>query len=313
MRSTNVTTRAVSSGLPNSAEPSCAVLVLSCARYADLWRPCTALLRQHWPDCPWAVYIGTDGGEVPLPQIRFLVCEPDLPWSDCVLAHLRRLDHDYVLLMLEDFFLRDRVDTAKVCAAVRQISALRGVCLRLIPRPGPARRDAIPGYPGIGRLGIGAEYRVSTQAALWQRTALCDLLQSGESAWEFENQASLRSNRLFPDGFYGVYRSLFPYRHHVVERGKWFPWDAYSFGKKNIGCDFSRRPIMSLTETARFRNFAGKLEGRAGGKWPGLEENSSTNHISGLAVRRDCIRAMAIVSALECMPGPIAGKQSAGR
>jgi hypothetical protein len=38
------------------------------------------------------------------------------------------------------------------------------------------------------------------------------------------------------------------YRNHVVERGKWFPKEARLFKQMNIGCDFSRRPVMSASE-----------------------------------------------------------------
>ena len=77
------------------------------------------------------------------------------------------------------------------------------------------------------------------------------MIKPGESIWEFEMKGSRRSD-VYADGFYGVKRDLFPYRHHVVERGKWFPWEAWSFGRKGIGCDFSRRKVMTFREASRW-------------------------------------------------------------
>jgi hypothetical protein len=97
---------------------------------------------------------------------------------------------------------------------------------------------------------VGSSYRVSTQAALWHRKSLLALLEPNESAWQFETAATNRSDRLYAVGFFGVFDSAFPYRHHVVEKGKWFPWEARRFDRMNIGCDFSSRDIMTIQESA---------------------------------------------------------------
>lgn len=223
---------------------TCAVLVPSCEAYSDLWTPFFTLFFRHWPRCPWPVFLGSDGGTFQHDRVRFLTCPPGLPWSDCVIAYLRQIEAKWVLFCLEDFFLRRDVAPGRLEQCCDQIEALDGTCLRLVRRPPPARRDVLPADASLGVLPPGAAYRVSTQAAIWRRDHLLRLLQPGESAWQFETQASLRSDALFPGGFFGVYRDVFPYRHHVVERGQWFPWEARRFGRMNIGCDFGRRAIM---------------------------------------------------------------------
>jgi hypothetical protein len=90
-------------------------------------------------------------------------------------------------------------------------------------------------------------YRVSTQAAIWNRETLISLMSRPESIWDFEVRGTERSSA-YAAGFYGVWRDVFPYRHHVVERGKWFPWDAYKYRKAKIGCDFDRRITMTNAE-----------------------------------------------------------------
>jgi hypothetical protein len=72
----------------------------------------------------------------------------------------------------------------------------------------------------------------------------------GETAWKFEVNGSTRSAEL--EGFAAVWREALPYRHHVIERGKWFPWAYWKFSRMNIGVDRAARPIMTVGETSKW-------------------------------------------------------------
>jgi hypothetical protein len=134
-------------------------------------------------------------------------------------------------------------------ACLEALKKLNGNMLRLVNRPKPD--VSVADFPWIGHIRPGAPYRVSTQGALWRRQDLMDLLCEGESIWQFELQGSRRSDSL--NGFYATWKPLLPYDHHVVERGKWFRNEAARFGRMGIGCDFSRRPIMTWPEMLRWR------------------------------------------------------------
>jgi hypothetical protein len=231
-------------------EELCSVLVLSCDKYSDLWKPFWTLFWRYWPDCPFPAYLGTNQEQFHHPRVRILETGADGNWTRMVRTELSALQTPYVLLSLEDFFLQSPVDTVDVLHCLTAIQQLDGVMLRLLPLPGPD--TSVTGYPWLGRCSPGRPYRLSTQTAIWRREALLDLLRDGESAWEFEIQGNRRiHNRT--DGFYCTWRPVMTYRHHVVERGKWFRQKARKFGAMNIGCDFSRRPIMTWQETLRWR------------------------------------------------------------
>jgi len=227
-----------------------AVLIPSCDAYSDLWPPFFNLWERHWPDCPFPIYLGTEKCEFVRPGITVVRATPGAAWSDCVRSYLEQIPAEYVLVALEDFFLRDRVSTGQIFRLLAEVERRGAHCLRLVPRPGPALAAALAENREIGELPVGAAYRVSTQAAIWRRESLLALLQPGESAWQFEVRASARADALFVDGFYGVFRAALPYGHHVVERGQWFPWEAFRFGCMDIGCDFRRRQIMPTGATA---------------------------------------------------------------
>ncbi len=220
--------------------PSCAVLVMSCDAYRDLWTPFFTLFRRFWPDCPFPVYLGSTQAVFADPHVNTLAAG-DSSWSRALRLCLQQIDATYVLLLLEDFFLERHVVTDTILRNLKTLEALNGIVLRLFPHPGPD--SAVPEHRGVGRLHPAAPYRVSAQAALWNRSGLMDLLRDEESPWDFEWKGSKRSQAQ-PDGFYSTYEATLLYRQ-VVERGKWFWGAARYYGRQEIGCDFAARPVMS--------------------------------------------------------------------
>jgi len=231
----------------NPLAGNCTLLVSSCDAYADLWKPYFALLRLYWSDCPFAVSLITERERPLIPGVRALALGAGLDWSSLLLKALDGVETPYVLLTLEDFFLRQHVSTPRITALFDDFKQESLQMLRLTPRPGPTIDLKHTKYGGIGP---NAAYKVSTQAAFWSVATLQQLLVSGETAAEFEINASVRSAELA--GFVAVWRQALPYRHHVVERGRWFPWDYWKFSQMDIGVDLAARPVMTAGETSRW-------------------------------------------------------------
>jgi hypothetical protein len=244
-------TYAQSSGPGEARAPAmlCTVLAPSCDAYSDLWRPFFAQFFKHWPDCPFPVCLGSNQQVFDDPRVRTITADHGNNWTNRVREQLRAIETPYVLMILEDFFLRAPVSTATVLASLDFARAADAHMVRLVPRPAPDR--AVAGQSAIGEVLPGSPYRLSTQAAIWKRETLIALMRDNESIWQFELDGSPRSASL-PDGFYAVWAPVMTYGHHVVERGKWFRSAAAEFGPMAIGCDFSRRGIMTRRETLKW-------------------------------------------------------------
>jgi hypothetical protein len=201
-----------------SSAASCALVILSCDAYRDLWTPCLTLYRRYWPDCPYPMFLVSEAAEITDARVRSLRGGTGLPWSDLVRVTVGAIDCEYVLLMLDDFFLTGRVSTSTVDARRAELRARGGAYLRLVPRPRPTAR--VPGWTDVGEHERGAPFRASLQAAFWRTRVLLDLLEPGESPWEFERNASLRSGMIGAP-FFAVRRSVLPCVD-VLERGRWF-------------------------------------------------------------------------------------------
>lgn len=246
----NMRTVFVDDGLQDNLRNQCSVLVPSCDKYSDLWKPFWSLFWQFWPDCPFPVYLGSNRETFDHPQVQAIATGDDGNWTAMFRAELQALNTPYVIVSLEDFFLQSRVNTKDVLACLSAIQALDGTMLRMVQMPGPDQ--VIPEYPMVGRCSPGRPYRLSTQTAIWNRDKLLGLLRDGESAWQFEIDGNRRIAAC-PDGFYCTWKPVMTYRHHVVERGKWFRHEARKFGGMNIGCDFTRRPVMTSWEMLCWR------------------------------------------------------------
>lgn len=234
----------------SSPNQLCSVLIPSCDSYSDLWKPFLNLFWRFWPDCPFPVYLGSNEKSSDDSRVKTIHAGGGNNWTNRVREQVQAVSTPYVLLFLEDFFLQSPVNTSDVLTCLTAIQELKGKMLRLIPRPGP---DAVvDGHPMLGHCAAGALFRSSTQTAIWQRDALLDLMRDNESIWEFEMLGSNRSNSS-PDGYFCTWKPVMTYRHHVVERGKWFRHEARKFLKMNIGCDFSRRSIMTHREMLSWR------------------------------------------------------------
>jgi hypothetical protein len=244
-------------------DPSCAVLVMSCDAYRDLWMPFFTLFWRYWPDCPFPVYLGTNTRTYDDARVVTLTAG-EHTWSKELRLNLERINTSYVLLLLEDYFLNDRVETDRILHHLKLIETLSGTVLRLYPLPGPD--VALAGNDEIGVIHRLADYRISTQAALWNRAELSAVLRDDESIWEFEQQGTARSQAKH-DGFYSTFDPVLHYRQ-VVERGEWFRWAARFYERQEIGCDFNARHVMSPVTAVkkainrRRRNWVGALTRR---------------------------------------------------
>jgi hypothetical protein len=148
----------------------CSVLIPSCDAYSDLWIPFFNLFWKHWEDCPFPVYLGNNTQHFQHPKVQLSHAGHGNNWSHRVRDQIEGVNSPYLLLCLEDSFLRRAVPTDRVSHALEALERLGGHLVRLVRRPGPDR--FAPGLPELGIIDCGAPYRVSTQTAIWKKESL---------------------------------------------------------------------------------------------------------------------------------------------
>jgi hypothetical protein len=207
--------------------------------------PNIRLLGKYWSDCPFEIYLTNElYSQSRIGKVNLMNLGGGLDWSSLLIRALKVLKTDYVLFTLDDFLLRKKVNTNEILDLLATMDSSQINMMRLIPRPGPDYR--LKNIDSYGAIAINAQYRVSTQASLWKKEVLLKILQNGESPWEFEEKGTERAKTI--PNFYCVWESPYPYYHHAIQRGKWFPWDAVFFKRMNIEVNLKNRKIMSSYE-----------------------------------------------------------------
>lgn len=165
----------------------CTVVVSSFDGFADCWAHFEYGLTKYWPDCPWTVVLLTGRAR---PEMRHLDVWPmgeDLGWAANLKNAIGRIESEYILYLQEDYWLSRPVDTARLVGWLELMHRRNWQYLRLNPCPPPER--LLSDCPDVGECVVDSKYRVSLQAAFWNRHFLDDLLYVGEDGWDFESRS----------------------------------------------------------------------------------------------------------------------------
>lgn len=201
-----------------------AILISSYDGSEDLWHALEQSYKDHWPDNSLNIYLATNHKKPKFEIFNVLSIGKEISWSDNILKCLELIDEEYIFLLYDDIFLYKNIDTDVINEYFEDIVSNKWDYLRLHFSPKP-NRDI---NDRVGIIYQNQNYRLSTAMAIIRKEVFKDLLVKTESAWEFEINGSLRSNK-YPN-FYGSLRNDFPYLNAVV-KGKWFP-PVYNYLKK---------------------------------------------------------------------------------
>ena len=232
-------------------EPAClSILVNSCDSYSDVWPLFFSCFWKYWPNCPYPVYLGSNSVSYGDPRVRPLLIGDDLGWATSTLRMVQRIASPYILLFVDDDCLIKPVESSAIESSLDALKALDGGYLRLRPLPPPNR--PIPSHSAIGLIAKTASYRCALQPSIWKRQLLMDLLKEGETPWGMEIYGSIRS-RDMTDAFYCTWPDLLKCNFNAVIDGKWHPSALRLADREGVRVDFTRRPVLTRTQSARIR------------------------------------------------------------
>ena len=232
----------------------CVLLVNSCDSYDDLWNPFFTLLHLYWPDLPYQIYLNTEHKQYCREDLNIRVLnqisEEEIPWGKRILDCLKRLDCEYVMISLDDFFLRQPVKTEKINNCIRAMDAEKDISVfYFLDTSDVFRHEFIDDgkYPEFELAKKNAHYLMNLQAAVWRKNDLESYIHEFDSPWSFEVLGSRyykgnhkfyylkpKSERIFDYGFKMNGMGVF--------RGQWVKEDVVPlFQKHGIEVDYNKR------------------------------------------------------------------------
>ena len=236
------------------------LLVSSCDKYEDAWVPFFGLLDANWPDCNYPIYLNTESKEFPgtvcgkKVQALHTPGGRDEPWSKRLARALKQIPTEFVLFLLEDFFLLSPVNTKKVEDALAWMQADPNI-VNICFYPMEGDNTPVPEHPGFSKRDKNAPFLIQCQVGIWRKKALLKLLRSYEDAWNFESDGTIRARKR-PGDYYCLaldVPAIFPYllapQHgYGIYNGKWLWNDKPLFQKFGIEADFSKRETIGSIE-----------------------------------------------------------------
>jgi hypothetical protein len=164
----------------------------------------------------------------------------DRGWSANLAQALLSVPEKYVILLLDDLFVVDRVDGRSIVQLINRCVSDDWDYLRLNPTPGPPCAD----QNQIGAIAPGDWYRSSTVMSVWKREVLLAVLDPAENAWEFEIFGSERTDKYTK--WFASSKWNIPFENLVI-KGKVNPFVMRKLRLANINIETSR-PVMNFCE-----------------------------------------------------------------
>lgn len=222
------------------------ILVSTYDKNSSLWKPLEKSYNLFWKDLNYPIYITSNHKDYKSKRFNFLKVGDEISWSDNISKCLKKIDTKYVMFCFDDTFWKKNIDNQLFVRLFNQCYKKNWEYLRLHPTP----RSTNTIDQDFSLIAKGSKYRASVAFAVFRKDVLEDLLRKEESAWDFEKNASVRSN--IYNEFYQINYELFPY-HNLLIKSELEP-----FARKKIvnqGIDLSEISLDSMNTVLAIRFF----------------------------------------------------------
>lgn len=222
-------------------EPTWSVIVSSCDAYSDLWPFFFHFFERHWPDAPKPVHLVSNFRRYNCPWVKTLAVGPDKSWGDTILAALEQIPDEFVVFLLDDFFLHTPVPAGWIDSLAAQLDAVKGDFVTLY-NPAPVEKP-VSGAPLLSKI-EGRMECPGFHASLFRRSYLMELAAARQNIWRTE--ALMRDHAEARPGTQFNLAHASPYRLTYVEsvRGCFWKPNGMQYLKDNgLKPDLWRRPF----------------------------------------------------------------------
>lgn len=159
------------------------IIVLSCSKNEDTFLPFCHFMERYYPNHPKILYF-TDG--IINPFYTTIPIEMSLnEWTRGFREFLNCIDDEYILLMIDDCFIRQPVDTDRIEEALEIIKSEPNVACMNFEKAWD-EHDKPTAYEGWKVREHGRDYEVSLMCGIWNIEKLLKVLDRDCSPWEIE-------------------------------------------------------------------------------------------------------------------------------
>lgn len=210
---------------------------MSCDRNRDLFSLFHHCIEKYWCDHPKIIYCTET-----ITNPYYKTINKNYPlnrWTRRVYDAVKEIDSDYILLTVDDLFIREKVDTTRLlslCDYVKDNVAALNLEFSF-DKGDIALNDEI-----LVRNNNGA-YKLSCMCQIWHREAILDLFNCDKDPWRFEkdNEAKDYTYLISKNGNYLNWGKRRDNWRWGIVRNKWVDECKCFFDKEGIIIDYTIR------------------------------------------------------------------------
>lgn len=205
--------------------------------------------NHFWKNCQYDTYLITNDLKPNIKNVCILSTGKEKNWKIRMLKALDKISEEYILLMLEDYFIGKSVNNEQIDKALEYIIANDIKMYRITNIPYMNGNTKEDGY--ILPIPKDKRYGVNLQCAIWSKKELMSIIKKIDSSpWDFEDyfleQVKNNDNRKI-EGYYVDTREIIKIYNGVL-KGKYIRDTLKYFDKSNIKLQVKDRPVMTYSE-----------------------------------------------------------------
>ena len=230
-----------------------AIAVISFDKYSDIWDVFALCINRFWKDRVYNTYLVTNEACPSYEGIEVVNTGKEVSWSYRVRTALDAIQEDYILLLLEDYLISEKVDNSKVEEALQYVKKHDLDYLRIAPIPKLKESKQVK----FSEITSKMVYGVNLQAAIWKKEYLLKILSDVNfSAWEFEARQKFGEDTRVEGQCYAANDFVIKYLNGIIQ-GKWYIKTVESFASMGINIPLGERTVMTDKDMRRenIRNF----------------------------------------------------------
>lgn len=220
----------------------CAVVIISFDGYKDVWETFFKCYSRFWKNNYYRTYLITNYEKPDFRGVKCITTGTEKSWSHRVRSALEQIEEEYLLILLEDYFLCEEITSRRVTELFEECKKGDYDYLRIVPIPYEHRKKK----KGIYQLDDAFLYGVNLQAAIWKKIYLKELLYKDDfSAWEFEARQKKQSDlKIFGKCMTLNYVGI-SYLNGIIQ-GKWNPRTIKRLSRFGITVKTGTRQALSV-------------------------------------------------------------------
>ena len=222
------------------------IVVMSCDKNKDLWKPFYHCMEKYWANHPEIIY-STESIKNPYYKT---ICRnlPIEQWTRRVYETIKDLPCKNILLMVDDLFMRDNVDNDFIWSLQSYLDKPRVAALNFEFQ---FDKGDVPIDKLVSLRSYNGKFKVSCMCQMWRKSAMLDLFNCDKDPWRFEkdNNAKNYNFLISKNGDFLNWGKPKDRWQWGIVKGKWTQETKDFFDKENIEVDYSQRGFYEEKNT----------------------------------------------------------------